>query len=86
MQAAGSVSDTCRWRWPHCTALQCAVAWVALGCAGWAEAVCLVLWDPALCHDGNLTLFPQVPTFSLDHLSVCAQHSCSSDFDSCWSR
>ena len=26
---------------------------------GGAEAVCLVLWDPALCHDGNLTLFPQ---------------------------
>ena len=23
------------------------------------ESVCLVLWDPELCHDGNLTLFPQ---------------------------
>lgn len=39
-------------------------AWLAIAIAachavGWTEAVCLVLWDPALCHDGNLTLFPQ---------------------------
>ena len=36
------------------------LALVAL--AAWllrAEGVCLMLWDPALCHDGNLTLLPQ---------------------------
>ena len=37
--------------------LLAALAWHA-GC-GAVSAKCLVLWDPALCHDGNLTLFPQ---------------------------
>jgi hypothetical protein len=42
--------------------LAAAAAAAAVACChivGRAEAVCLVLWDPALCHDGNLTLFEQ---------------------------
>jgi hypothetical protein len=67
--AAGAVSGVGR-RWLLLHWQACAVAWVALRCAGWSEAVCLVLWDPELCHDGNLTLFPQVSTYSLEHPSV----------------
>ena len=42
------------WQW---RLLAAAVA----GCYAFApaQAVCLVLWDPALCHVGNLTLFTQ---------------------------
>lgn len=41
--------------------MRCWVWLLGLAChaVGSAEAVCLALWDPALCHDGNLTLFAQ---------------------------
>lgn len=38
--------------------------WILAAAFSAAHSVCLVDWDPKLCHDGNLTLFPQTDPHS----------------------